>query len=210
MARRRLLGFISPHLPLLAAVLIALAGVTPVEAVDLEALPGFDLFVTDETQTDLLGIPFETSPGAYQGYLTSQPFYVDRAEFNLNSAALGVPISVRLYANDISYAAPSLNSEERGIAAGTQLLLSATVALVGSTRRSVINFTATGLENIDNEVRIGGLYRMGPRLSTGLSWIYTHRISSNSAGNYTDNRIVFTVTYGTGLSTSTSAPAQTY
>lgn len=151
-----------------------------------------------------------SSPGAYQGYLTSQPFYVDRAEFNLNSAALGVPFSVRLYSNDISYANPALDSEERGIAGGAQLPLSATVDLVGSVRRSVINFTSTAIENIDNEFRLGSTYRMGPRLSTGLSWIYTNRISSVSTGDYTDNRIVFTVTYGTGLSSPASAPSLTY
>lgn len=164
--------------------------------------------VNTQPPTTTPGEPSNT--GAYQGYLTSQPYYVDRVEFNLNSVVLEIPFSVRLYSNDISYTDQALNSEEKGIAGVARFPISATADLVGSARRSVINFTSTAIENIDNEFRLGGTYRMSSRLSSGLSWIYTNRISSLSNGSYTDNRIVFSVNYGTGLSSSASTSSLTY
>lgn len=146
--------------------------------------------------------------GAYQSYLTGQPFYIDRAELNLNSAFWSVPVGFQLYSNNISYENAFQDTKEWGSAAHAQYAITATFGILVSTRHSVIEFTTQNIENTDNEFILGATYQLRPHILTGLNWVHAQRNSSNAFGSYTDNRITLSVTYtGSAATAPASAPA---
>lgn len=153
---------------------------------------------------------FLSNPGSYQGYLTGEAFYVDRAEFLFNSAAMGAPMRFRLYTNSLDYENSLLDSNAWGASVEAQFTISATLGIVASVNHSVVEYPMQSLENTDNDLTIGATYRMGPRISTGLTWVGAHRASSDPGQSYRDNRIVLTLTYGSGSPTTMHIPSQTY
>lgn len=148
--------------------------------------------------------------GGYQAYLTSQPFYVDRADLLVSSAILDTPVRFRLYTNNISYADSLQDTDERGASVEANFMISTTLGVVASANRRIQEFTEQRLENTDTEFSIGAVYRMSPRISTGLAWFQVQRDSSDLNGSYTDNRIVATLTYVGGSSASSLASSPTY
>jgi hypothetical protein len=151
---------------------------------------------------------FLTNPGSYQGYLTGESFYTDRAEFLFNSTSLGAPMRFRLFTNNIEYKDPLLDSKGWGAAVEAQFTISATLGIVASANHGFVDYTNQGIDNTDDDLFIIATYRVGPRFSMGLSWIHAQRISSEPYGGFRDNRFMVSLSYGSGSATLTRAPAQ--
>jgi hypothetical protein len=152
---------------------------------------------------DLIQSDTGQSGAALTDVVTGDIYYSRRGEAYFQQSGGVVPWGLRYLRRDLDFIDNEANNrQERFMSVDATYPLSSLVSVAGSLSRLYADYE-TGRSDRDTEMSVFGLYRLSREILSRLELRRVIRDSTQDNAQYTDNRVILTLTYRVG-----SAPAR--